>query len=105
MLKKVILKNDWLVISASTSGSNDTIDESSTGDNYLVVIEDALRKTGRKKIKLNGALNLSESDDRFKGKKIRSVCLQSEKDKKLKLQLVADTGTGYSSLFKIRVKE
>ena len=98
-------KNDWLIITASTEGTKNAIDDGLIGNSYLGVIENASRKVGRKRIKLNAGINLTEVNEVFKAHKIESVCIQTDNEKKLKLHLVADDDNGESSLFKIRLKE
>jgi hypothetical protein len=63
-------------------------------------------KIGREKVqlKVNELIDLPSADEQFKGYKIESVCIQSEKDHSMKLQLVADNDTGSSYLFKVQVK-
>ncbi|MEJ7738175.1 MAG: hypothetical protein WKF97_12170 [Chitinophagaceae bacterium] len=98
-------KNDWLIITASTEETKNAIDDGLIGDSYLGIIENASRKIGRKRIKLNTAMNLTQVDKLFKGHKIESVCMQADNERKLKLHLVADNDNGESSLFKIRLSE
>lgn len=98
-------KNDWLIITASTEETENAIDDGLIGDSYLGIIENASRKLGRKRIKLNTSFNLTNISKQFKGHKIESVCIQADDERKLKLHLVADDDNGESSLFKIRLKE
>ena len=95
--------NDWLLVTLSTETENKSGDKS-IGDSYLAIIENASRKILHKKMKVNELVNLSDVDKAFRGHKIESVCIQSEKSGRLKLQLVADDDDGKSYLFKIRVK-
>src|SRR5215831_13400536 len=87
-------KNDWLVLSFSS--------EDPAGDSFLGVVENAASKMTRKKIKVNNLINLSEADDKFKGHKVESVCIQSDKDNQLKLQLAA-ARENVSWVFKLRL--
>lgn len=98
-------KNDWLIITASSEATKNAIDDGLIGDSYLGVIENASRKIGRKRIKLNDTINLTGVNELFKGHKIESVCMQADNERKLKLHLVADDDNGESSLFKIRLKQ
>jgi hypothetical protein len=52
---------------------------------------------------VNELIDLPSADEQFKGYKIESVCIQSEKDHSMKLQMVADNDTGSSYLFKVQV--
>lgn len=73
------------------------------GKSYLAVIENLYRKIGREKgkIKVNHLIDLHAADKQFIGYKIESVCIQSQKDHSVKLQLVADDQAGKSFLFKV----
>lgn len=96
--------NDWLIFTASTEDTDNTYDDGTIGDSYLGIIENASRKIGRKDMKVNEVITLRESEKSLKGYKIESVCVQSEKTGRLKLQLVADNDDGVSCLFKVRLK-
>jgi hypothetical protein len=98
-------QNDWLIITLSTENTKDSVNDGKIGDSYLGVIENASSKMVRKKIKIDELINLSDVDDTFRRNKIESVCIQSDKDAKVKLHLVADNDNGQSVLFKIRLKE
>lgn len=98
------LLNDTLIFTASTEQTDNAVDDGSIGDSYLGIIENASRKIGRKNLKINELINLGSVHELFKGFKIESVCIQSEKSNRMKLHLVADNDTGKSYLFKVRVK-
>lgn len=73
------------------------------GKSYLAVIENIYRKIGREKghIKVNHLIDLSAANADFNGYTMESVCVQSEKDHSLKLQLIADNKDGKTFLFKV----
>ncbi|MGN6421461.1 MAG: DUF6929 family protein [Pseudobacter sp.] len=96
--------NDTLIFTASTEQTDNAVDDGSIGDSYLGIIENASRKIGRKSLKVNELINLGDVHELFKGFKIESACIQSEKSNRLKLHLVADNDTGKSYLFKVRLK-
>lgn len=98
-------QNDWLILTASVEDTDNAIDDGLIGDSYLGVIENISRKIGRSRLKLNSLFNLAKLDKTFKGHKIESVCIQGDKEHRLKLHLVADNDTGDSHLFKVRLKE
>ncbi|MFT3934896.1 MAG: hypothetical protein QM726_14825 [Chitinophagaceae bacterium] len=77
--------------------------DAAPGKSYLAVIENLYRKIGREKgkIKINQLIDLPAADERFKGYKMESVAIQSEKDHSVKLQLVADNDEGKTYLFKV----
>jgi hypothetical protein len=97
------VKNDWLLFTMSTEDTNHAYADGRIGDSYLGIIENVSRKIGRKKMKVNSLINLSEVNEKFKGNKIESVCIQRDKENNLKLHLVADNDIGDSFLFKIKL--
>jgi len=76
-----------------------------TGKSWLGVIENLYRKIGREKVqmKVNELIDLPDADKRFAGYTFEAVCIQSEKDHSMKMQLVADNATGQTCLFKVQV--
>ena len=97
-------KNDWLIFTASTEVTQNAYDDGEIGESYLGIIENASRKIGRKSMKVNGILPLSQFHQSFAKKKVESLCIQRDKYNRLKLHLVADNDTGVTYLFKIRLK-
>ncbi|HET9277203.1 MAG TPA: hypothetical protein VFN95_03435 [Flavitalea sp.] len=94
-------KNDTLLFTASKEDRDNSYDDGKIGESYFGVIENAYRKLYRKKMKVNEQVMLSEIYDEFKGHKVESVCIQSDKTGRLKLHLVADNDKGGSVLFKV----
>ena len=94
-------KNDTLLFTASKEDRDNSYDDGKIGESYFGVIENAYRKLYRKKVKVNEQVILSEVYDEFKGHKVESVCIQSDKTGRLKLHLVADNDKGGSVLFKV----
>ncbi len=70
---------------------------------FLGIIENLYRKIGREKnkIKVNQLIDLTAFDKGFKGYKMASVCIQSEKDHSIKLQMVGNGEKGKTFLFKV----
>jgi hypothetical protein len=97
-------KNDWLICTMSTEATTNSIDDGPIGDSYLAIVENASRKISRKKMNVNELINMSEVDDAFKGYKLESCTILSEKNGRVKLHLVADNDTGKSFLFRVRLK-
>ena len=97
-------KNDTLLFTASTEERDNSYDDGKIGESYFGVVENAYRKLYRRKVKINEQVMLSEIDDEFKGQKIESVCIQSEKTGRMKMHLVADNDKGGSYLFKILLR-
>ncbi|HKH61639.1 MAG TPA: hypothetical protein VKA49_12450 [Flavitalea sp.] len=94
-------KNDTLLFTASKEDRDNSYDDGKIGESYFGVIENAYRKLYRKKVKVNEQVMLSEIYEEFKGHKVESVCIQSDKTGRLKLHLVADNDKGGSVLFKV----
>jgi hypothetical protein len=94
-------KNDCLLFTASTEDTDNPYDDGRIGESYFGVIENAYRKLYRKRVKINEQLVLSEIHEDFRGHKIESVCIQTDKTARMKLHLVADNDRGGSFLFKI----
>jgi hypothetical protein len=97
--------NDWIIATFSTEDTDNAIDDGAIGDSYLAIIENASSKILRKRMKVNQLINIGKAVESLQGYKMESVCVQSEKDGSLKLQLVADNDDGVSCLFKVRLKE
>ena len=93
-----------LAISAkdSSASTNEEIGESSS----LGLIENFYRKIGREKgrMKINEMIDLTGEDEKFKGHKIESLCIQSEKDHSMKIHLTAGGKDGATYLFKAQLK-
>lgn len=98
-------KNDWLICTMSTEATDNSYDDGAIGDSYLAIVENASRKISRKKMNVNDLINLSEVDEAFKGYKMESAAILSEKDGRIKMHLVADNDTGKSFLFRVRLKD
>jgi hypothetical protein len=96
-------KHEDLFLTISTEDTPNTVDDGKIGKSYLAVIENLYRKIGREKgkIKINHLIDLPAADKQFDGYKIESVCIQSEKDHSIKMQLVADNDQGKTFLFKV----
>ncbi|HUR11670.1 MAG TPA: hypothetical protein VM012_09900 [Flavitalea sp.] len=98
-------KNDWLVFTASTEVTASAYEDGEIGESYIGIIENASRKIGRKKMTVSDFAPLSGIDPSLAGKKIESVCIQSDRASRLKVHLVADNDTGVTYLFKLRLKQ
>ena len=94
-------KNDTLLFTASKEERDNSYDDGKIGESYFGVIENAYRKLYRKKVKITEQVMLSDLYEEFKGQKVESVCIQSDKTGRMKVHLVADNDAGGSFLFKI----
>jgi len=98
-------KNDWLIMTVTSQESVQRMGEGFSGECIIGVVEDASRKIGRKRFKINDYLNLVDADKKFKGQLVKSLCIQADKEEKLKLHLVSSNNRGEHFLFKVRLKE
>lgn len=89
--------NDWLLFTAYTTKEHSI--------NYLGVIENASRKIGRKHIKVNELIVLNKHIEDFEKCNVESICVQSEKINRLKIQLLSHHDNGCTTLYKLRLKE
>lgn len=89
-------ENDWLMFTAHTTKDHSI--------NYLGIIENASRKIGRKHIKVNELIVLNKHIDDFEKCNVESVCVQSEKINKVKIQLLSHDINGTTKLYKLKIK-
>lgn len=97
-------ENDWLLItfiSATNTGDNGVL---TTPTSYFGLVENASRKVARKQVKINELLDLGKVSKHLTGQLIKSVCIQSDKNGKVKLYIAADHPEGGTHIFRIRVK-
>ncbi len=90
-------ENDWLLFTGHTQQEHSI--------NYLGIIENASRKIGRKHMKVNELIVLNKHIEDFEKCKVESVCIQSEKINQLKVQLLSHHENGYTTLYKLRIKD
>jgi hypothetical protein len=74
------------------------------GRSYLGIIENGYRKLWRRKMKVNELIDLPGTHEEFNGRKVESVCIQSEKLRSIKLHMIADNNRGESFLYKVRLR-
>lgn len=96
-------KTDRLYLTASTENTYGTATDGTIGKSYLWMINDLLSKRRLVAINPTKVIDLEDIDNRFKGYKIESVCILSEKKREIELLLVADNDDGRTTLFKVRV--
>lgn len=98
-------KHETLLLAIS-SNSSYSINEEPGESGRLGLIENFYRKIGREKgrMKINEMIDLGGEDEKFKGHKIESLCIQSEKDHSMKIHLTAGSKDGITYLFKAQLK-
>jgi len=94
-----------LFLTITTEPGNDATN--TRGNSWLGVIGNLYRKIGREKVqmKVNELIDLPSANERFTGYIFEAVCIQSEKDHSMKIQLVADNAAGQSCLFKVQLQD
>ncbi|MEO6916649.1 MAG: hypothetical protein ABI151_14355 [Chitinophagaceae bacterium] len=97
-------ENDWLILTATADKKSGERESGAVVDCYMGVVENAFRKSDRKRIRINESFNLSDLDPVLENQAIESLCLQADKEKKLKLHLVSKDSSGEYYLLKLRLK-
>ena len=97
-------QNDWLIFTALSQKTEEG-SEAPASESYLYVIEDVSRKIGRKRLKFNDTLNITSLDKKLQKLTIKSVSIQADKEKRLKLHLAAVDDKDETFLVKIRLKD
>ena len=96
-------ENDWLLITfISQNGITEEGDQTPTS--YFGLVENASRKVARKQVKINELIDLAEVSKHLVGQTIKSLCIQSDKNGKVKLYVASDHPDGGTHVFRIRVK-
>lgn len=98
-------KSDRLLLTVSTEDTRNSFDDGAIGDSYLWIVDNISAKKNWKAINPNREINLTETDTRFKGKKIESVCVVKETNRFLHLLLAADNDDGKSTLYRLAVEK
>ncbi|MCW3116292.1 MAG: hypothetical protein JWM28_374 [Chitinophagaceae bacterium] len=97
-------ENDQLLF---TTSMEDGLKEDANGiaaKSYLGIVENGYRKIWRHKMKVNELIDLPATHKEFKGRKVESVCIQSEKTRSIKLHMIGDNDKGESFLYKVRLR-
>lgn len=98
-------KSDMLVCTVSTEDTRNSMDDGAIGKSYIWIIKNISSKRRWKAINPDIIFDLNNTDKRFKGQKIESVCIVNEDAQKLHLVLAADNDNGSSTLFRIAVRK
>lgn len=98
-------ENDWLIVAAVAMRPVGEGESGGAKDAYLGIIENAYRKSDRKRIRVNEAIKLTDVDPIFEKQVIESISIHADKEKKLKLHLVSSDEAGAGYLMKVRLKE
>lgn len=98
-------KTDKLLITVSTEDTRNNIDDGTIGKSYLWIVDNISAKKKWKAINPNTIIDLEETDPRFKGQKIESVCILQEDENSFTLLLAADNDNGSSTLFTLSLSK
>lgn len=94
-------KSDRLILTVSTEDTRNSLDDGAIGKSYLWIIKSISAKRRWSAINPDEVIDLEETDSRFKGQKIESVCVVKESKSFIHLVLVADNDKGSSTLFRL----
>ena len=98
-------ENDWLIIAANAEKPAGEGESGGVKDSYLGIVENAYRKSDRKRIRVNEAVKLADVDPIFENQTVESISIHADKKKKLKLHMTSVDSSGVGYLFKLRLKE
>lgn len=98
-------KHEDLFLTINTPAWQDDKGDMHAPGIYLGVVENLYRKIGREKgkMKINHLVDLQAADKNFAGYTLEAVCIQSEKDHSVKLQLLTDDENGINNIFKVNL--
>ncbi|MBS1577024.1 MAG: hypothetical protein JST09_17130 [Bacteroidetes bacterium] len=97
-------EHDQLIFTTSNENTANSYEDGPIGTSYLGIVENGYRKIWRHKMKVNELIDLPGTYKEFKGHKVESVCIQSERTRSIKMHIVADDDSGESFLFKVRLR-
>ncbi len=95
---------DKLLITLSTEHTSGTSSDGAIGKSYLWLVDNIARSKGYEGINPFRMIDLNKEDKRFKGHKVESVTVLSEKRKEMELLLVSDNDDGKTTLFRVALK-
>ncbi|HMJ48792.1 MAG TPA: hypothetical protein VK498_15780 [Ferruginibacter sp.] len=98
-------KSDRLLLAVSTENTYNSLADGTIGKSYLWIINDISSKKRFSAINPNRVIDLEETDKRFIGQKIESVCILNETRKQMELLLVSDNDKGSSVLFRLLLEK
>ncbi|HEX2535506.1 MAG TPA: hypothetical protein VHK69_17300 [Chitinophagaceae bacterium] len=94
-------EKDLLLFTASTEAAPDAYADGRIGDSYLGYIENISRKLGRRRIKADYMMNLTEALQVKEPVKMEAVAVQTINKDGLTVHLAADNDNGKSTLYKV----
>lgn len=100
-----LASSDQLLLTVSTEDTRSVHEDGAIGKSYLWIIDDISSKRKWAFINPNRIIDLEQTDARFKGQKIESVCITGETRQFIQLALAADNDDGSSTLFRLDVSK
>lgn len=94
-------KSDQLFMTVSTENTYSNYTDDEIGKSYLWIINDFSSKEKSDSMNPDKIITLEETDKRFSGQKIESVCIISENNSEKVLILTADDDQGSTVLFRL----
>ncbi len=98
-------RSDQLILTVSTEDTRNSMEDGAIGKSYLWIVTNISSKKKWTAINPNKIIDLEKMDQRFKGQKIESVCVNAETKNVLQLVLAADNDNGSSTLFRLELKK
>ena len=93
--------SDMLLIALTSELTNNAIDDGLIGDSYIGWVNNVAKKLNRQRLSLDGLLNLTTADEKFKGEKIEGLCVSDVKANSFTLHMISDNDQGQSRLFTV----
>lgn len=98
-----VASKDLLLMTLSSEQTANAYEDGAIGDSYIGWIHSISTKMNQPELKLDGMVNLSLTDNLFKGEKIEGLCVESPEGDALILHLISDNDDGRSRLFKLKI--
>ncbi|HZI55015.1 MAG TPA: hypothetical protein VFD56_14970 [Chitinophagaceae bacterium] len=94
-------RSDQLFLTVSTENTYNSYEDGAIGKSYLWIINDFASKKRLRTMNPDRIIDLEDTDSRFRGHKIESVCIISENNHEKVLILTADDDKGGTVLFRL----
>lgn len=98
-------ENDWLMVAGNVDVASPADTPDTQQDIFLGVIENAYRKIGRKRIRIQEMFDLKQTDQSFDKQKIVSIVAPKDKKDKLKIYLLGNSTPENTDIFSLRLKD
>jgi hypothetical protein len=95
---------NMVLITFSSEETDNPLEDGAIGDSYIGWIADFDGKLSGSQIALDGLINLSMADSRFRGEKIEGICVEKISKETITAHLVSDNDDGKSTIFKVEMR-